>query len=62
MVTYSRIPYHLAYRAGKIQREILDELCAGIADESAVDLGVADRLIADRLEPFLQEHAISLDY
>lgn len=49
MVTFSRVPYHQARDLGRIQSGILDELCRGIREASEVDLGLARRLISERL-------------
>jgi len=49
MVMFHTIPYAEAKRRGAIQEVILDELTAGAASLDDVDLGRADRLIADRL-------------
>lgn len=62
MVTYSHIPYRLAYEAGKIQQRILDELCRGIERPEDVDLERARMLIERELTPFLDRHAVSLAY
>ena len=49
MVTFSRLPYSVAFERGEIQSAILRELCAGKHDLRQVDLDEADRLIAERL-------------
>jgi len=49
MVTFSRLPYSIAFERGEIQSAILRELCAGKHDLQQVDLEEADRLIAARL-------------
>jgi kynurenine 3-monooxygenase len=49
MVTFSRLPYSVAFERGEIQSAILRELCAGKHDPGQVDLDEADRLIAARL-------------
>lgn len=62
MVMYSEIPYAVCQQAGRIQQELLDELCAGLELADELDLGRATRLIRDRLTPYLAGQAVSLDY
>ncbi len=62
MVMYSTIPFRDAFDAGVVQREILDELCAGIDNAEQVDLDRARQLIDSRLTPFLAQRNIALDY
>ncbi len=54
LVTFSRVPYETARRAGLAQTAILSALCAGLEDPSRVDLAKADTLIARHLEPVLK--------
>lgn len=61
-VMYSYNPYRLAYQAGEIQSEILDELATGVDDASEVDLDLARSLIEDRLVPFYERHGVDLDF
>jgi len=49
LVMFHRIPYAEAYRRGKLQREILDELLQDKHALTEVDLGRATRLIGERL-------------
>ncbi len=51
MVTFSRIPYAVAFARGEIQAAILRELCAGKTRSEEIDLALADRLIDERLAP-----------
>ena len=62
MVMYSSIPYRRALEAGRIQKEILDELCRGIESADDADVDLARRLVRDRLTPYLQRHDIDLTY
>ena len=62
MVMYSHIPFADCRAAGRIQAEILDELCDGVDAASAVDLGEARRLVDARLIPWLEQRGISLEY
>ncbi|MHB8448334.1 MAG: FAD-dependent oxidoreductase [Rudaea sp.] len=51
MVTFSRLPYAVAFRRGEIQSAILRELTAGKTELAQVDLTLADRMIDERLAP-----------
>ncbi len=62
MVMYGGVPYRVAQQAGEIEREILDELCAGLATADRLDVARARRLIRDRLTPFLARHSVDLGY
>ena len=60
MVTYTLIPYHLAYQAGEIQNEILEEILSTTSRLEDLDLERARGLIEKKLSPFLQRHHIAL--
>ena len=49
LVTFTRVPYRLAFEAGVIENGILAELCADIKHAGDVDLEKAKRLIRSRL-------------
>jgi kynurenine 3-monooxygenase len=49
MVSFSRVPYSVAFARGKVQREILVECTDGVGDVSKVDLERADRMVVERL-------------
>jgi len=51
MVTFSRLPYSIAFERGEIQSGILRELTAGKTALDQVDLALADRLVGERLSP-----------
>ncbi|MBT8058906.1 MAG: FAD-dependent monooxygenase, partial [Gammaproteobacteria bacterium] len=51
LVMFHRTPYAEAFRRGKTQAAILDELLDGRTALPQVDLRQAERLIAERLEP-----------
>jgi kynurenine 3-monooxygenase len=51
MVTFSRLPYSVAFERGEIQSGILRELTEGKTELAQVDLALADRLIDERLAP-----------
>ena len=51
MVTFSRLPYSVAFERGEIQAAILRELTANKTSLDQVDLALADRLIGERLSP-----------
>lgn len=48
-VVYTLMPYHKALEIGKIQKEILEELCVGLDKPELVDLVKAEKLISSRL-------------
>jgi kynurenine 3-monooxygenase len=49
MVSFSRVPYSVAFARGKIQRRILVECTEGIEDIAAVDLERADAMVVEKL-------------
>lgn len=51
MVTFSRLPYGVAFERGEIQSAILRELTMGKTVLDQVDLALADRLVCERLAP-----------
>jgi kynurenine 3-monooxygenase len=51
MVTFSRLPYAVAFARGEIQAAILRELCAGKSALDQIDLQRADQFVAERLPP-----------
>ena len=51
MVTFTRLPYGVAFERGEIQSGILRELTAGKSRIEDVDLERADALVAERLPP-----------
>ena len=51
MVTFSRVPYAVAFARGEIQSAVLRELTAGKTQLEQVDLAQADRLVEQRLSP-----------
>jgi kynurenine 3-monooxygenase len=53
LVTFSRVPYRLAYDAGIVQSEILAELCRDLSSADQVDLKRASELIRAKLAPVL---------
>ncbi|MBN1207449.1 MAG: FAD-dependent monooxygenase [Myxococcaceae bacterium] len=57
LVSFSRVPYRLAYQVGSIAGGIVSELAEGLARPEDVDLARAARLIRERLTPFVEEHA-----
>jgi kynurenine 3-monooxygenase len=50
MVTFSRVPYQLAFERGEIQAQLLREFIAGRQTLAEVDLERADRLVHERLD------------
>ncbi len=51
MVSFLRVPYAVALERGRIQRAILVECAAGLADIADVDMARADALVMARLPP-----------
>jgi kynurenine 3-monooxygenase len=49
MVMFHLLPYAEAQRRGEVQNEILNQLTQGLNTVDAVDMALADRLIAERL-------------
>jgi len=56
LVSFSRVPYRLAYEVGAIAGRIVSELSEGLTRAEDVDLERAGRLVRERLVPFLEEH------
>lgn len=59
MVVYSSIPYHVVQELGRLQDQILDQLCTGITSAKDVDLAAAHELIRSRLAP--EHHRLGVD-
>lgn len=57
LVSFSRVPYRLAYQVGAIAGGIVSELSQGLSRPEDVDLTRARRLIDERLVPFMKENA-----
>ena len=51
MVTFSRLPYAVAFQRGEIQSGILREITVGKTEFAQVDLALADRMVDERLPP-----------
>jgi kynurenine 3-monooxygenase len=51
MVTFSRLPYAIAFARGEIQSALLRELTVGKTAVDQIDMTLADRLIDERLPP-----------
>jgi kynurenine 3-monooxygenase len=49
LVTFTRVPYREALQAGRIQQEILREICAGVTTAGEVDYARGERLVRERL-------------
>jgi kynurenine 3-monooxygenase len=50
LVTFTRVPYHVALEAGRVQAAILEEI------SPSGDLGLGVRLVEERLLPLLRAH------
>jgi kynurenine 3-monooxygenase len=61
LVTFSNVPYTLAYEAGIIEDSILEELCFSLNKPENVDLEKAERLIDEKLAPLLKPYARQLE-
>jgi kynurenine 3-monooxygenase len=57
LVSFSRVPYRLAYEVGALSGAIVSELSEGLTRAEDVDLERAARLVRERLVPFLEEHS-----
>jgi kynurenine 3-monooxygenase len=55
LVSFSRVPYAIAYRVGELAQGIVSELAEGLTRAEDVDLDRAAKLIHSRLTPDLQE-------
>ena len=53
LVTFSRRPYRVAFAAGRVQAQILEEVCRGCARVDEVDLARATALAEEKLLPLL---------
>jgi kynurenine 3-monooxygenase len=51
MVTFSRIPYQVAFERGQIQAQLLRKLIVGKQTLTDIDLELTDRLVQQRLGP-----------
>lgn len=56
-VSFSTVPYRYAYDVGAVQAGILNALSEGRSDIAQVDLALADKLVAERLVPYLAQKA-----
>ena len=59
MVTHTLVPYHVCESVGRVQEDILSELCDGITDADQVDMARARRLVETRLEPVLDSFGVT---
>jgi kynurenine 3-monooxygenase len=57
LVSFSLVPYRLAYEVGAIAGGIVSELSEGLTRAEDVDLDRARTLIRERLVPFVKEHS-----
>lgn len=62
MVTYSLIGYAHAYKLGIIQSNLIDELSTGLTSKDQLDLSKAQRLIEERIRPYLEKNKISFNF
>ncbi|QRK11950.1 FAD-dependent monooxygenase [Archangium violaceum] len=57
LVSFSRVPYRLAYEVGALASGIVAELSEGLTRAEDVDMNRARTLIHERLVPFVKEHS-----
>ena len=55
LVTYTLVPYKEVQKIGRIQKGLLDELCAPLKSPQELDLSKAEKLITEKL-PFLKDY------
>lgn len=55
LVSFHRVPYRVALKAGKIQDEMLNELCEGLSSGKEVDITRAASMIRSRLVPLWKQ-------
>ncbi|MFP7721615.1 FAD-dependent oxidoreductase [Lysobacter sp. A3-1-A15] len=58
MVTFSRIPYGVAFERGQVQRELLVELTRGHASLDTLDWDVVDEAVRERLSPLPADNVL----
>jgi kynurenine 3-monooxygenase len=58
LVSFGLTPYEKAFQAGLITTEILSELCQGLAKPEQIDLGKAEKLIAEKLFPIVKDEIV----
>ena len=51
LVTFSRVPYRVAYEVGRVAGALVSELASGVTSAEQVDLAKARRLVHERLAP-----------
>ena len=56
LITHSLLPYNQCMAVGKIQQALLSELSENIKTVEELDLGLAKKLVEEKLRPFLDEH------
>jgi kynurenine 3-monooxygenase len=55
LVSFSLVPYGVAYRIGELAQGIVGELCQGLSRADDVNLERAEKLIDARMAPYLKE-------
>jgi kynurenine 3-monooxygenase len=59
LVTYTLIPYHLVKEVGRLQDEVLDDLCQNLRDVEELDLHRARELIQQKVVPWFRQRNLS---
>eukprot|EP00301_Raphidiophrys_heterophryoidea_P025061 c8317_g1_i1.p1 GENE.c8317_g1_i1~~c8317_g1_i1.p1 ORF type:complete len:532 (+),score=129.38 c8317_g1_i1:178-1596(+) len=62
MVVYSHIPYSMCQKLGRVQQDILSELCGDVGGVDEVDFDRALQLVEDRVGPLVKAANIELDF
>ncbi len=55
LVTFSRVPYRVAYDVGRVASALVSELADGVASAEEVDLALARKLVHARLAPLTEK-------
>lgn len=58
LVNFTRMPYRVAAAAGRIQEDILGQVCSGVQRVEQVDYEQVRSLVAQRLGPLLRAHGL----
>jgi kynurenine 3-monooxygenase len=61
MVSIRGVAYAAARAAGPVQEAILDEVCRGLTEARQLDMGLAERLIEEKLAPLVKSMLAELE-
>ncbi len=62
MVTYSLIGYAHAYQLGIIQKQLINELSKNLSSKDELDLSKAEKLIEERISPYLKKNNLNFNF